>query len=1620
MPCRTSEEIVEMARNSGMRLVLVITALPLEMEAVRGHLNPIGAALGRKGAVYETGAFREGGQEFLVVVCVTGAGTHPAERAALVAHDEFGGFDLQMVVGIGGSRKATAPIGSVVAADHVYWPYSGKAGERGWSNRPREIPAHTRLIEIARMVCRQNAWHRRTPARDEVEDAASGASAADPVPVAQVAPIASVEAVLDDPQSALETQLAAHCGDAHVVEMEGYGAAFAAYHSDIPNIVVRGVSDMTRAKSEEADARYQPLAARHAAAFAFELLSQWGRAHPRDEGGAQAGRNQLQAASVELLAWPKALPGGVEIKRPELVELTAAIERSAESTTVVLGKPGSGKSALLSTLALRFAERGWPVLAIKADTLDPDVSSESDLQEHLGLDSRPSVLLRRLAGDEPVLLVLDQLDALAGYLTLRTARLSILLSLVRRLAHTGNVHVVLSSRTFEFEHDTRLKAVGAQAIYLALPEWSRVLEVLEAHGVHAAGWPQDAQEVMRAPQALATYLTLERKEGSDPFNSYQSMLDRLWTERVLGYEGGHRRSRLAARIANRMAEEESLWLASARFEDDFEDVEALESAGVLTTLDGSLGFRHQTLFDYALARNFAREAGRLSGYVLERQSSLFVRPKLWAGLTYLRGVERNAYHRELEKIWRARDLRAHLRYLLTEFLGQQARPTDREELLMAEALRSVELRGRAYRALSGSPGWFERFETTFVLECMSASDESADEMVGVLAGAWAFASANVVRLLNARWGANVRHDARTWAVLQSAGHWSDDALTLACTIVARTDIGPYAVDHVVGAIGVEQPEVALRLVRARLERELAQAQTSSDSLAGKRRPEFESRDDEMIWTFKNDPRVPLKRLIEGRSQWDTLPTLAEHAPGLFLEVLWPWFERCFDALAGHSARRQRLLGYALALDADFRFEAEQDTGLMEPALLGALRTAAETLAQSAPDVWRDWVARIGSLDATPAQRLIAHSFTVAPARFASMAHAFLLADTRRFVLGSIHGVNATSVRLVEAASEHWSDDEVQRFEAEVKAYVLDSHGEETDVEDRRRGRNVARRIRLSLLRALPGHRLDARTRRQIEEERRVFEGAHLGSRTIGPQATKPIMNAAAMARAADEDIVNAFRRLPDETGWDHPERMLVGGNIQLAQEFADFSRVHPQRAVRILRRLERGTGTRGAAYALEAMADGAAPEAVLDLMRDVVGRGFDGEELRMSACRSIETLIRREASIGDDIVAVLERWVHAPGIRQEDAEEADIRDEEEDGTDSRESDDGGEDHAHRSLIWGHGGLSTSPGAASMPVEVLVAVRAARGEHDELDATLWTHLRCCRDPWAWDRVLRRVPVPVRGAHVGRQRFLERLFAEVDGLVESKAAAFVVLNAPRWNGEFADAQLDRWMHAGRTSARQAYGEIVARVALEEPSMGWASRRLDALVASTQQHCARAGAALSAAYLWQRPEVRPRAAELLTALIGGNGEGVWTAVSELFRLLDELTPDPATISLLEAMAARPAPAQGRNAVFVAERLATLLPHEGVLVGRVARGLIVDWEKDVGDARSQASLAAQALVDLAVTLHQLSPETRDIGTELFERLLEFDSWEARQTQEEIDNRFREKGRSRRRRLPRRRQRRR
>jgi len=217
------------------------------------------------------------------------------------------------------------------------------------------------------------------------------------------------------------------------------------------------------------------------------------------------------------------------------------------------------------------------------------------------------------------------------------------------------------------------------------------------------------------------------------------------------------------------------------------------------------------------------------------------------------------------------------------------------------------------------------------------------------------------------------------------------------------------------------------------------------------------------------------------------------------------------------------------------------------------------------------------------------------------------------------------------------------------------------------------------------------------------------------------------------------------------------------------------------------------------------------------------------------------------------------------------------------------------------------------------------------------------------------------------------------------------------------------------RQTYGELVALIAMVQPQLEWASDALGVVVDNTECGDARVGAAFSAVNLWKEPKHRHSTTKLLVQLIPQADHHIWHAVFDVFRIVDELTPDLHTVQLLTAIVDNIEAAGSVDANFVVARLQTLLPHEAPLVARLVQGLVARWREELGDTRTTTSIAGRELVELAITLHRLGPETRDIGTRILEDLLFIDAWTVRQTFDEIDSRFRSKRGPARARLPRR-----
>ena len=876
-------------------------------------------------------------------------------------------------------------------------------------------------------------------------------------------------------------------------------------------------------------------------------------------------------------------------------------------------------------------------------------------------------------------------------------------------------------------------------------------------------------------------------------------------------------------------------------------------------------------------------------------------------------------------------------------------------------------------------------------------------MIPILIAALPTNATSVERLLRERWLPDAANDVRIWRVVEQAPLWSEEVLQLATTVLNRTSIAPIYLEHIVSTVGVEQPEIALKLVRAGLEHGLATALRTAAELATKPQPTNLSEENRILSYTEDNPRTPLKNLIETSNQWGTLPALAERAPAPFIAHLWPWFVETFDALRRFGHENKGQLGYALQYEADFRFEGEHSLGLPEPSLLAAARTATEKLASEQVAEFRKWVAANTMIDVAPVQRLIAHSFTFNPRELAGDALAFLSGDHRRLWLGGIEDHTGTTTRLVTAVSDYWSASEIAIFERMVCNYDPPVPADIDDPQRKRTWSRMLRRIKVNVLRALPARRTSDQTRRRLREEQRALPGGPIGA-TFSGGFIGSIMSAEDMGKALDADIINAFRTLPDSTNWSHPSDWDKGGNIQLAREFANFAKAEPERAFRLIERFEPSFGERAAGYGLAAMAATANPTVLMSTILSLAGRGFDGEEFRSSSAMAIEGLVNRKVEIDESIVELFKRWLFERPRHVQTQEETTPGAGPSNEAETTDTD--YDDPAIRSLLWGYRGVSAVPGGKFPLLEVLVRIYLLRHDIPKLLTLLTAALEQRvgeQNYWQHLLILLVYLRPAVGEDANdRVNTLQGIINQFPSLLGTRELAYLLGHAHWWATDFVELELKRWQTGRGRAAQLGYGELVALLALLHPDREWPKEALSAIEQNADGKDARTGVATSAVNLWGDVSHRTQATALLLRMLPNAGVGEWAAVFDLFRIVDELTPEENTILLLEAIADNMENAPRLNSTFVVDRLETLLPHQAPLVARIAEGLVLKWREDLGDLRTGTAATAPKLVDIAITLHRLGSDTREEGTRLFEQLLDIDAYLARATLDEIDNRFR------------------
>ena len=915
-------------------------------------------------------------------------------------------------------------------------------------------------------------------------------------------------------------------------------------------------------------------------------------------------KDAFTRASAGLLRWPTTVSGDRWLERPELQGLLDYVTSEADSATVLLGPPGSGKSALLARLGNLLVGRGVAVLAVKADQLRGGTDSAAKLAEWLRLPALADQAVLAVARCEPVVVLVDQLDALADLADLKSERLDVLLDLIDRLGGRAGVHVVCSCRAFEYQHDGRLKRLDARVVTLRPLAWETVSAVLTARGVAADGWPDAAKDLLLVPQHLSVFLKRLAGTGEHQvYTTYQQLFGELWLAEVASDPD---RLGLVRELARLLADAEELWHDSGRFEARRPVVEALVAADVLC-LDPRgfrLGFRHQLLYEFARAKAFAGGRESLAAHVVARQDALFVRPTLWMTLNYLRNASATTYRREFDALWESVGLRRHVKHLLLDFLCQAEHPapSDWEQARLVEALRDPPWRRKVLVSLSGKPVWFRLLAASHLSAEMLKPAADWFDVLWVLTSAFEFDRDRSLRLIWEYWLPDDDKLLGVWQALNRLAVWDVAAAELAVAVVRRIAIGQVAMWHLAQTVAKAEPRQAVRLVAAWLTAEqfrIAHPETGADA---------------------DRRETRLRKLLDGSGDWYDVGKLAERVPVEFVkELLPPVAQIILDFAAPRPSNRVQYSDNGLWFASLDRRE-ERAVGTRDEFFL-ALDGAVRAYANAEPEDFAASARAFGNPDSSLLQRLICRGVREVAATHPALAVEFLTGDPRRFWLGGSHDDLGDSVELIESAGPHLSAEQCERLADAIRAWGVyrpcDGASDDSD-DEYSRGR------RHRLLAALPADRLPDGVQRQLETDRSElpeYVRTPRPQQGVGMEWIRSPVSHAEMAGHSDDEIVALFDRLPDATEAHDPKDWTGGGSVKASGEFQEFARLHAGRAGSIIPRFRPADQQRPAGHGVEGLVEAGRPcGEVVELVLRLDGRGFTGQEFRATVASALRGL----------------------------------------------------------------------------------------------------------------------------------------------------------------------------------------------------------------------------------------------------------------------------------------------------------------------------------------------------------------------------------------------------------------
>ena len=855
--------------------------------------------------------------------------------------------------------------------------------------------------------------------------------------------------------------------------------------------------------------------------------------------------NRLYLREVDALLINRA-----EISREESTAAYSALLDSGKSV-MLEGTAGGGKSCIVAQTVKQLENHDIPTLVIRLDSLTEADRSAQAVGVRRELPDSPTITLGELAGGQPSVLCIDQLDALSIVSARQQPAWNALNELLDEARNYPNMRILFACRSFDLEQDAQLRALVADEnlvtrIRVGELDDDTIQSAIESSGIVVSSLGHEQMRLLSVP--LHLYLFLEAARSGDfGFTSKGDLFDAFWRHKarnVTDRRGGQSSvwTKAIAALCDVMSERESLVAPDYALDEWLEAIEAMASEAVVQVQDGDVRFFHESFFDYSFARTFLRTNSDLVRWLESDQQHLFRRSQVRQVLTFLRDREpnRSRYLRTLSGLLGHAGIRFHIKKLVLDWLHALPDPKI-EEWDIVEGLVE-QLNGHAWQVVSNSVPWFDVLQTIGRWEsCLNADEEIVNRtmlllMMPEVLGA---RSATVASLIGPFRGQSANWRLRLQLLVERGSVYTSpemEDLVIALIQDGTLDTATgFAVNSDWWSIwymtSTQQPAFTARVLGAWFDRQVERA----DEL---------NRDD----PFSGRPEL----VTYSQFSEHVIAECAKRAPREFVREIFPRFVR-FDKrvpkewIAGPSAfgSPDEQLRDALA-------EAMMSLAKVDPAELDST-VDAETLSETK---WmHSIVLRAWSSNSDQYSERIVRYLMARPDQRLDIGYDVAAGGADIFA--------AVSRTAVAAASAFCSDASFIELESAIRNIAPEW--------ERERGREGL--TGLALLRALAQERVGEDARQRIQElERRFPNAPQRGAPQPHTREHKAQRARAPIAEEAQQHMSDAqwLSTMAKHTGeWrTFVGEQFVGGAVELSQDLKKLAAKNPERFAALVDQME--------------------------------------------------------------------------------------------------------------------------------------------------------------------------------------------------------------------------------------------------------------------------------------------------------------------------------------------------------------------------------------------------------------------------------------------------------------------